>query len=74
MATKKTVKKIKEIKKPTGFRIRPSVAEEAKKHIELDDDVKSFNDFLENAVLEYNAKRRKLDLHPENPNQAKLDL
>lgn len=55
-----------------SHKIRPSVKAEAMKYIKVDTDVKSFNDLLEKALIEYVHTRRKIPR--ENDNQAKLDL
>jgi len=68
---KKTRKSnVKEKKVLGSYKMRPSVKAEAMKFIAEDTEVKSFNDFLEIAVLGYiKEQRRKPRLHKK---QGKL--
>jgi len=62
----------KEVKKAGSHKIRPSVVEEAKKHVKNDEEVGSFNDLLEILLIEYNKKRRKVPV--ENEKQGRLEV
>lgn len=70
MSKKQTAEK--EVKKGGSYKMRPSVKAEAMKYIETDENIKSFNDFLEVATLAYIKAQRKIPRDHEN--QAKLDL
>ncbi len=60
METKKTRKSnVKEVKKGGSYKMRPSVKKMAMDYINEDNDVKSFNDFLEVAVIAYIVEQKK---------------
>jgi len=62
----------KETKKAGSYKMRPSIKAEAMRFIAQDENIKSFNDFLEVATVSYIKAQRKIPR--ENENQGKLEF
>ena len=62
----------KEVKKAGSYKMRPSIKAEAMEYIKQDEEIKSFNDFLEVATIAYIKAQRKKPR--EHEKQGKLEI